>query len=166
MTLILASILAQSALQQYLLLMILTGTQSGLQSALNIINFFGKRYRIVFNADKTKLVVTGSKIDINYYSDIKPWTLHGEKISFFEDNEHLGLVVSGLHEEEKNFDANIHECRKSLFALLGPAYAYKCLLTPTVQIHQFSALDYLPSRSVQPTWDQSTFSTIKFSEAS
>lgn len=114
---------------------LLSGTQSGLQSALNIINFFGKRYRIVFNADKTKLVVTGSKIDINYYSDIKPWTLNGEKISVVEDNEHLGLVVSGLHEEEKNIDANIHECRKSLFALLGPAYAYKCLLTPTVQIH-------------------------------
>ena len=44
---------------------LLSDTQSGLQSALNIINFFGKRYRIVFNADKSKLVVTGSKIDIN-----------------------------------------------------------------------------------------------------
>ena len=30
---------------------------------------------------------------------------------------------------------NIHECRKSLFGLLGPAYAYKCLLPPIVQAH-------------------------------
>ena len=38
---------------------ILSGTPSALQAALNIVSFFGKRYRIVFNADKTKLVVTG-----------------------------------------------------------------------------------------------------------
>ena len=32
-------------------------------------------------------------------------------------------------------DENLTKCRKSLFALLGPAYAYKCLLSPLVQNH-------------------------------
>ena len=32
-------------------------------------------------------------------------------------------------------DNNIQKCRKSLFSLLGPAFAYKCLLPPTVQAH-------------------------------
>ena len=38
---------------------LLSGSPRGLQGALDIINFFGKRYRIFFNADKTKLIVTG-----------------------------------------------------------------------------------------------------------
>ena len=54
---------------------VLSGTPSGLQAALNIVSFFGKRYQIVFNADKTKLVVTGSQIDMDYYRDITRWTL-------------------------------------------------------------------------------------------
>ena len=52
-----------------------------------------------------------------------------------DSNEHLGLVVSGLDEEQKNVDANLVKCRNSLFAMLGPAYAYKCLLSPVVQNH-------------------------------
>ena len=114
---------------------LLSGLPSSLQAALNIINFFGKRYRIIFNADKTKLVVTGSKIDMDYYGDISPWTLDSQPITVTEDNEHLGLVVSGINEEEKNVDSNTVQCRKSVFGLLGPAFAFKCLLPPTVQIH-------------------------------
>jgi hypothetical protein len=34
---------------------------------------------------------------------------------------------------------NIVKCRGSLFALLGPAYAYKCLLSPLVQNHLWKA---------------------------
>ena len=45
---------------------LLSGSPRGLQSALDIINFFAKKYRIIFNADKTKLVVTGSKHDMAY----------------------------------------------------------------------------------------------------
>ena len=67
----------------------------------------GKRYRIVFNADKTKLVVTGSQIDMDYYREVSPWTLNGEQISVTEDNEHLSRVVSGRDEDEKNIDSNI-----------------------------------------------------------
>ena len=61
--------------------------------------------------------------------------LNGERVSVFDDNEHLGLVVSGLDEERKNIDENIIKCRNSLFALLGPVYAYRCLLSPVVQAH-------------------------------
>ena len=114
---------------------LLTGTPSSLQAALNLVSFFGRRYRIIFNADKTKLVVTGSKVDMAYYREVSSWTLNNKPISVCEDNEHLGLVVSGQHEEQKNIDNNIQECRKSLFSMLGPAYAYKCLLPPTVKIH-------------------------------
>ena len=114
---------------------VLSGTPSGLQAALNIVSFFGKRYRIVFNADKTKLVVTGSQIDMDYYRDITRWTLNDEIIAVCDENENLGLIVSGCNEEQKNVDANIQECRKSLLGLLGPAYAFKCLLPPTVKAH-------------------------------
>ena len=72
---------------------------------------------------------------MNYFADTAPWTLNSKQVEVVEDNEHLGLIVSGLDEELKNADANIHQCRKSLFALLGPAYAFKCLLPPSVQKH-------------------------------
>ena len=92
---------------------------------------------------------------MDYYQDISPWTLNNEKISVVDDNEHLCLVVSGLHEEQENIDASIQQCRNSLFALFGPCYAFKCLLTPTVQIHLWriynlpvlcSGLSALPTR--------------------
>ena len=88
---------------------VLSNTQSGLQSAINIVGHYAKRYRVMFNAEKTKIVVTGSKVDMDYYRDISPWSLNGETISVVENNEHLGMVVSGLHEEEKNIDMNINK---------------------------------------------------------
>ena len=112
---------------------VLSDTQSGLQSAINIVSHYAKRYRVVFNADKTKIVVTGSKVDMDYYSDISPWSLNGERITVVENNEHLGLVVSGLCEEQKNVDMNITKCRNSIFGLLGPIFACSCKLSPTVQ---------------------------------
>ena len=72
---------------------------------------------------------------MDYYRDISPWSLNGETISVVENNEHLGLVVSGLHEEEKNVDMNINKCRNSIFGLLGPVFAYSCKLSPVVQLH-------------------------------
>ena len=110
-------------------------SQSGLQGAINIVSHYAKRYRVIFNAEKTKIVVTGSKHDMGYYQDICPWSLNGDKIDVVTDNEHLGLIVSGLHEEQKNVDQNITQCRDSLFALLGPALSYKCKLSPQVQLH-------------------------------
>ena len=114
---------------------LLSGSARSMQGILDLTNFFARRYRIIFNPEKTKMIVTGSKIDMEYYQDIDICKLGGEKISVSENNEHLGLVVSGIKEEEKNIDANIGQCRRSLLGLLGPAYAFKCLLSPTVQIH-------------------------------
>ena len=114
---------------------VLSNTPSGLQSALSIVSHYGKRYQLKFNADKTKIIVTGSKSDINFFKDTKPWMLNGDTVSVVDDNDHLGLIVSGLDEEQKNVDQNIQQCRNSLFALLGPAYSFKCLLSPLVQVH-------------------------------
>ena len=92
---------------------------------------------------------------MNFYKDTKPWQLDGKVLPVVENNDHLGLVVSGIDEEQKNVDQNIQQCRSSLFGLLGPAFAYKCLLSPTVQVHLwrtyclpvlFSGLCALPIR--------------------
>ena len=72
-------------------------------------------------------------------------------------NEHLGLIVAGLDEEQKNIDANISKCRASLFALLGPAFAYKVLMSPKVQVHIWRAcslpvlLSGLPALPIRPS---------------
>ena len=58
-------------------------------------------------------------------------------VSVNEDNDHLGLTVSGLREEEKNIDMKIKKARGSLFRLLGPAFSGKCLLSPELQMHLF-----------------------------
>ena len=102
---------------------------------MDIISHYAKRYQLRFNAEKTKIVVTGSKVDMAFYKETCPWTLNGEKVKVVENNEHLGLIVSGSDEEQKNVDDNIINCRNSVFALLGPAFAFKCLLSPLVQIH-------------------------------
>ena len=114
---------------------LISGSPSQLQSALDVISHYAKRYHIQFNADKTKVVVCGSKIDMQYFQDTSHWTIDGQKLEVVEDNEHLGLIVSGLHEEQKNIDMNIIKCRNSVFSLLGAAYSYKCLLSPIAQCH-------------------------------
>ena len=52
-----------------------------------------------------------------------------------ENNEHLGQIVSGSRQEEKNVDLRILKSRNMLFSLLGPAFSFKCLLSPTVKLH-------------------------------
>ena len=45
---------------------VLSSSPSSLQGALNIVSHYGKRYQLNFNADKTKIIVTGSKVDMNF----------------------------------------------------------------------------------------------------
>ena len=45
--------------------------------------------------------------------------------------------MSGSRQESKNIDLRIQRGRASLFSLLGPAFAYKCLLSPLVKLHIF-----------------------------
>ena len=86
------------------------------------------------------------------------WALNGDPIDVTDDNDHLGLIVSGQAEESKNVDANIHQCRSSLFALLGAAFAYKCKVSPQAKVHLWrvyckpvlrSGLAALPLRPAQ-----------------
>ena len=136
---------------------LLSSSPSGLQAVLDIMSHYARRYQLQFNAGKTKIVVTGSKIDMAFYKDTKPWSLNGEKISVVDSNEHLGLIVAGADEEQKNVDENITKCRSSLFTLLGPAFAYKCLLSPTVQLHIWRTcslpvlLSGLPALPIRPS---------------
>jgi len=39
--------------------------------------------------------VIGSKADMDYYADVKPWKMHGTTVNVTENNEHLGQIVSG-----------------------------------------------------------------------
>ena len=136
---------------------LISGTPSGLQGALDIMAHYAKRYQLKFNAGKTKIVVSGSKIDMEFYKATCPWTLDGERISVVDTNEHLGLIVAGQNEEQRNVDENINRCRASLFVLLGPAFAYKCMLSPAVQLHIWRTcclpvlLSGLPAIPVRPT---------------
>ena len=86
---------------------ILSGDPRHLQDIINIVGHYGRQYRLIFGADKTKVTITGSKQDMMYYNDINIWSLYGEKLTVSEDNEHLGLIVSGIDEEIKNVDKNI-----------------------------------------------------------
>ena len=77
---------------------VMTSSPSSIQSALDAVSHYGKRYQLKFNADKTKIVITGSKHDITFYQETRPWTLNGERVQVTDKNEHLGLVVSGIDE--------------------------------------------------------------------
>ena len=68
---------------------------------------YGKRYRLIFGPDKTKVSITGSNHNMQYYEDTKPWSLYGQNMVVSKDNKHLGLIVSGTDEESKNVDKNI-----------------------------------------------------------
>ena len=117
---------------------VLSSDPRHLQDLINIIGHYGRRYRLLFGSDKTKVTVTGSKLDMKYYQDIKMWSLYGDKLTVSEDNEHLGLVVSGINEEIKNVDKNITSARDSLFGFLGNIFSHKCKIAQTVQYHTWT----------------------------
>ncbi len=117
--------------------LVLSGDKHKLQGLIDIMAHYGKRYRVVFGAAKMKIVVIGSDTDREYYKETQPWTMNGHTIEVVTNNEHLGRVISGEHEEEKNVEQNLVKGRKSLFSLLGPAFSSKCKLSPVVQLHLF-----------------------------
>ena len=53
------------------------------------------------------------------------------------DNEHLGQIISAKDQEQKNIDLRISKARNCLFGMLGPAFQYKCLLSPVLKFHLF-----------------------------
>jgi hypothetical protein len=114
---------------------LMSDKQSELQSMLDIAAHYGRMYRIEYGASKTKITVVGSEIDCNYYTDISPWKMNDEVVKVVEDNEHLGQVVSGQNQAEKNIDLRVVKSRKCLFGLLGAGFAFKCFLSPVVKLH-------------------------------
>ena len=75
-------------------LYLLSDSQVGLQELLNLAQHYGRRYRCVYGAAKTKIVVTGSNIDMSYYKDVRPWTMDGTTVEVVENNDHLKIVRS------------------------------------------------------------------------
>ena len=114
---------------------LISDSQSKLQALLDIASFYGKMYRVTYGAAKTKVTVVGSALDMDYYSDVTPWQLDGQRVKVTVDNDHLGQIVSGISQEQKNIDLRIQKGRNNIFGLLGPAFAYKCLLSPAVKLH-------------------------------
>ena len=111
--------------------------QTKLQAQLDIASHYGKMFRIKYGATKTKVTVVGSEVDQNYFSDVKPWIMDGEVVQVVEDNEHLGQIVSGKNQEDKNIDLRVEKGRKNLYSFLGSAFSYKCLLSPVLKLHIF-----------------------------
>ena len=72
---------------------------NGIQGCLDITSNYVKRYNIESDTN-TKIVVNGSKINIDSFKVAGLWTLNDERIKVVKDDDHLGLVVSGLHEEQ------------------------------------------------------------------
>jgi hypothetical protein len=64
---------------------------------------------------------------MSYYRDINIRSLNGSSLTVAEDNEHLGLIVSGIDEEMKNIDS----ARQILFNLLLNIFSYRCKLSQT-----------------------------------
>ena len=54
---------------------VLSDNSRKLQGAINILAHYGRRYRLVFGADKTKVTVTGSLNDMIYYQQIPFWRI-------------------------------------------------------------------------------------------
>ena len=119
---------------------LMSSSQSGLQGLIRIAEHYGKRYKIKYGAGKTKITTVGSDIDMNYFEETAPWSMGGQTIKVVENNEHLGQIVSSSRQESKNVDLRIQKARGSLYSLLGPAFAYKCLLSPLVKLHIFRTL--------------------------
>jgi hypothetical protein len=83
----------------------------------------------------------------------------GNSIPVTIDNDHLGLIVSGDDEEEKNVEEKLKKGQNSLFSLLGPAFAYKCLLSPSLQCHLWRTFTSSVIRSglcSLPLWHNNT----------
>ena len=117
--------------------LLMSDSQTKLQSLLEIADHYGDLFHTKYGASKTKVTVIGSDIDQRYYQELSPWHLKGQVVTVSNDNEHLGQIISGTEQEQKNIDLRIQKARNSLFGLLGPAFQFKCLLSPVLKFHIF-----------------------------
>ena len=84
-------------------LYLLSDNQIKMQGLLDICQDYGQLNLITYGASKTVISVVGSAADRQYYQDIQPWRMDNIPVSVKEDNDHLGLIVSGFMEEEKKW---------------------------------------------------------------
>ena len=61
----------------------------------------------------------GSDVDMENFQSVMPWTMDSKTVQVVDNNEHLGQIVSGQNQEEKNIDLKLDKGRKSLFSLLA-----------------------------------------------
>ena len=95
---------------------------------------FGVQWMIYIQLDGIQAITEQSLVNI--------WLQWEALYSFLtrsaaEHNDHLGQVVSGVSQEEKNVDLRIDKARTNLFGLLGAGFAFKCLLSPLVKFHLY-----------------------------
>ena len=109
--------------------------QYKLQKILDIASHYGKMFEVSYGCDKTKIIVNGSKLDQQFFSDMKPWMMNNQIIDVVLNNEHLGQIISNYDEFQKNVDQNIAKARKSLFSLLGPTLGQNCEISPVSKLH-------------------------------
>ena len=114
---------------------LMSDKQTKLQAQIDIASHYGKMYRISYGASKTKVTVVGSDVDMEYFQSVMPWTMDSKTVQVVDNNEHLGQIVSGKNQEDKNIDLKLDKGRKSLYSLLGSAFSFKCLLSPVVKLH-------------------------------
>ena len=89
----------------------MTDSQDKMQCLLDMAKFYGDMYQVQYGASKTKITISGSEIDRNYFKEVRPWSMEGETVDVVDDNEHLGQVVSGDRQHEKNIDLRIKQER-------------------------------------------------------
>ena len=73
-----------------------TDDEVKLQGLIDIAQHYGYQYRVEYGASKTVISVIGSKHDMKLYEDIQPWLMNDTPVSVKENNDHLGLIVSGI----------------------------------------------------------------------
>ena len=73
-----------------------------LQCILDLAGYYGKMYRIKYGADKTKVTVVGPKLDQQFYKDTQPWIMDNQRVGVVDNNDHLGQIISGDKQEQKN----------------------------------------------------------------
>ena len=79
---------------------LLSDSPSCLQVAINIVAHDANRIHLTFDAAKKTITISGSKQDMEFYCSNVPWKLNGERLKVVDDNDHLGLIVSGSDEEQ------------------------------------------------------------------
>ena len=54
-----------------------------------------------------RITVTGPSSDMQFFKDTEPWVIDDNNIPVAIENDHLGLIVSGDEEEEKNVEEKL-----------------------------------------------------------